>query len=189
MSLRNVTAAFVVLAATTVWAQEAPTAGAMPAAAVNSRRPIPGNRRVISPFGNSKAAGDQNAVTLHQKMLELDGTLRQMHSVAQLMHSKAASSGKESLAKENVAMWDLMLSHLDKQFEELKAAAAARDELEIRRAALYKQADEKAAAEAAKGATASQPATPGAPAQVPPAQPAAGQTAPAPASSPSNSPN
>ena len=194
MNLRNAAAVIVVLAATTVWAQGSSPVTASPTRTVTGSRPTPVGRRARSPLMPSNTA-EQTPATLHQKMLDMEGTLRQMHAVAQLMHAKAASSSKDSLAKANVDMWDLLLGHLDKQFAELKTATIARDELEARRAALYKQADEKAAAaaEAAKSSASSQPATPGAPAQgagqVPAAQPAAGQTAPSPASNPSNSPN
>ena len=169
MSLRNGTAALVVLAATALWAQSASPVTGTPA----NRKPMP-SHKVVSPFGANPATAEQNPLAMRQKMLAMEGTLRQMHAVAQTMHTKAASSSKDSLAKENVEMWDLLLSHLDNQFEELKAAASARDEFEARRAALYKQAEAKAsaAAEAAKNAPASQQPAPETPA------PAAGSNSP-----------
>ena len=86
---------------------------------------------------------------LHQRVQDMENTLNQMHGVLKEMQAKAAkSSAKDSLAKSNLEMWELLVGHLDKQLQELKIATAAREDLEARRSALYKQADAKAEAEA-----------------------------------------
>jgi len=196
MRLRNAAAATVVLAVTTVLAQGTPP---MPAPAgmppTSQRRPLPA-RKGMSPGAGNQMAGGQGLATLRQQMEEMQGTLVKMHAILNQMRAKAIKGGiKDPVAKANLDMWELMLGHLDKQFEELKAATLARADLEARRAALYKQADEKAAAEAraAQGKFADQPPTP-APASQEAGQSTAGktpagQTSPTPPASASPSPN
>ncbi len=128
----------------------------------------------------------------------MESTLTQMRLVLKKMHDKAAKSKtQDSLAKANLDMWELMVSHLDKELRELKVAMAAREDMEARRAALYKQADAKVeaeaqaarAAEAAKfAAEAPAPAGQGA-GQSPAGQTAPGQPSPPPAANNSPSPN
>jgi peptidoglycan hydrolase CwlO-like protein len=128
----------------------------------------------------------------------MESTLTQMRLVLKKMDDKAAKSKtQDSLAKANLDMWELMVSHLDKELRELKIAMAAREDMEARRAALYKQADAKveAEAQAARAAEAAKFAA-GAPApagqgagQSPAGQTAPGQPSPAPAANNSPSPN
>jgi hypothetical protein len=91
--------------------------------------------------GNLRA-GAQASVTPRQRMQEMQGTLNSMHALLKQMRAKATAAGnsKDSLAKANLEMWELMLSHLDKQFDQLRVATLARDDLEARRAAMYRQA-------------------------------------------------
>lgn len=136
--------------------------------------------------------------SLRERVQDMERTLTQMRLVLTKMHDKAAKSKtQDSLAKANLDMWELMVSHLDKELRELKDAAAAREDMEARRAALYKQADAKAEAEAqaARAAGAAKFAA-GAPApagqgagQSPAGQTAPGQPSPAPAANNSPSPN
>ena len=73
------------------------------------------------------------------------------------------------MAKANLEMWGLLLAHLDKEFHQLQVATAAREDLEARRADLYRQADAKAAKEAQDAAAAAAKGqTPAAPSTVPP---------------------
>jgi peptidoglycan hydrolase CwlO-like protein len=87
-----------------------------------------------------------------------------MHAVLKQMRSKAAS--KDPLAKANLDMWELLVGHLDKQLQELRIAMVTREDMEARRAAMYKQAEAKAdaAAQAARkmgaGKAAAAPAAP-----------------------------
>lgn len=199
MMLRSVITASMVLAATAALAQSTAPAPVAPPF-VNQRHALAGRRGLA---GN-KTAGVQTPATLSQRVQDMESTLAQMHAVLKQMQTKAAkSSAKDSLAKANLEMWELLVRHLDKQLQELKLAAAAREDMEARRAALYKQADAKAEAEAraaraAQGAgssSAGQAATPtplarGAGAEPSPAsQPAATQSSPAPPSTGSPSPN
>ena len=47
-------------------------------------------------------------------------------------------------------MWELLVGHLDQTLKEARVAAAERDDMMARRAALYRQAQAKADAEAAR---------------------------------------
>ena len=142
----------------------------------------------------------ETAAPLRQQMDDLEKTVNQMHVVLKQMQAKAAkSSVKDSLTKTNLDMWELMVGHLDKELQGLRIAVAAREEMEARRASLYRQADVKAEAEA-QAARAAQAAkfaagtpTP-APAgqgggQSPAGQTAPGQPSPTPPASNSPSPN
>jgi peptidoglycan hydrolase CwlO-like protein len=128
--------------------------------------------------------------SLHERVQDMESTLTKMHLVLTQMQDKAANSKtQDSLAKANLDMWELMVSHLDKELRELKIAMAAREDMEARRAALYKQADAKTEAEA-QAARAAEAAKFGvaAPTPAPAAQSAeqspAAQTAPAQSSTP-----
>jgi hypothetical protein len=86
-----------------------------------------------------------NAST-NQQLQETEATLDKMHLLLkQLQASAAAKATKDPATKANIEMWGLMIEQLDKQLNQLKAAAREREALEARRNALYKQADEKAA--------------------------------------------
>jgi hypothetical protein len=92
-------------------------------------------------------------------------TLNDMHALLKQMQAKnAASRSKDSVAKANLEMWELLLAHLDKEFNQLEATLA-REDFEARRAALYNQAYEKAAkeAQAANGAITGQTPPPPSP--------------------------
>jgi len=123
-------------------------------------------------------------------MQEMGATLAKMHDLLKGMRAKVSASEKDPMAKANLEMWALMLQQLDKQYEELRLASRARQDLDARRNAIYKQADEKAAATAkaaqdARAAAMRQAATA---TTNPAATPSAVQTNATPASS-STSPN
>ena len=100
------------------------------------------------PAGN-QTRGLTTPTPLRQRVHDMESALTQMHLVLKQMQDKVArSKTKDSLAKANLDMWGLMLGHLEKDLQELKIAMAAREDMEARRAALYKQADAKADAEA-----------------------------------------
>jgi predicted trehalose synthase len=129
----------VILAAATVWGQS------------STRQVTPRPKPVIA-TSNSDAiatAARVNAAA-NQHLQEMGETLDKMHALLKRM-SANTSSGKDSMAKANLEMWTLMVEQLDKQYDQLQMAARQRENMEARRAALYKQADEKAA-EAAKKA-------------------------------------
>ncbi len=128
--------------------------------------------------------------------------LSQMHVTLKQMQAKSTKSKTtDPLTKANLDMWELMIGHLDQELEQNRLELAQREDMEVRRAALYKQADAKAQAEAraamagklagqsTAAATAGQarPATPATPtpAALTPTSPTA---TPAPAS-PATSPN
>ena len=151
------------------------------------------------PAGN-QTRGLTTPTALRQRVQDMESTLAQMHLVLKQMQDKVArSKTKDSLAKANLDMWGLMVGHLEKDLQELKIAMAAREDMEARRAALYKQADAKADAEAqaaraaqaakfADGAPTAVPAGQGA-GQSPAVQAAPGQPAPAPPANNSPAPN
>lgn len=135
MMLRNSAAIVVVLAATTLWGQSAGSLAGGPKPVVATS-----NAEGVSAAARAKAAASQH-------LLEMGSTLTRMHVLLKQMHTSAA---KDSTAKANLEMWSLMVGELDKQYEQLSLAAREREEFEARRAALYKQADEKAAEAARK---------------------------------------
>ena len=194
MMLRSV-AASVVLAVTTALAQGTSPVSAPVSNPLMSQRHALAGRRGLS--SGNKTAGVQTPATLRQRVHEMEGTLASMHALLKQMHPKAAVNSKDPLAKANLQMWELMVGHLDKQLQELQIAAAAREDVEARRASMYKQADAKAAAvaQAARSSSASQALTPApAPALQGAGENAAGQTtagqsSPTPPATASPSPN
>lgn len=197
MRFRNATRAIVILAVTTAMAQGTPAAPTVPGGPEVMQRKGFASRR--GPVSN-RTRGLSTPTPLRERVHDMENTLAQMHLVLKQMQGKAAKSKtKDSLAKANLDMWELMVGHMEKELQELKIAMAAHEDMEARRAALYKQADAKAAAEAqaARAAQAAKfadeapkpaPAGPGA------GQSPAGQTAssPTPAAAPtaaSPSPN
>jgi peptidoglycan hydrolase CwlO-like protein len=120
--------------------------------------------------------------------VELGNTLTKMQALLKQMRAKT-NSAKDPVAKANLDMWTLMLDQLDKQYEQLRLSAQQREDLEARRAALYKQADEKAAGAAIRAKEATHAAAAGSSAggQTPPTPSATPSTATPPASS--SSPN
>lgn len=194
------TVAVLVIGAATVWAESASPATPSPSPTISNPRVIVPTRRAGASSAANKAE-TQTPASLHQRMLDMQGTLSGMHLVMKEMRARAAKSGaKDPAAKANLEMWELMLGHLDKQFDELRMAAAARDDVEARRAAMYKQAEAKAAAaaKAAQSQSASQPSTAGAAAPgagqntaaAPTAgAPTAGASSATPSTTPSSSPN
>ena len=155
MKLRSAAVTMVVLAATTVWSQSTQPS----TSAVGTPVPLRGTRSFGSrgAMPRMAAAGSSGAqtVTPHQRVQDMEGTLVGMHTLLKQMRAKAANSPKDPLIKENLEMWELLVGHLDKQLLDLRVAVAAHDELEARRASLYKQADDKAAAAAQAARTTS----------------------------------
>jgi hypothetical protein len=185
MILGTKVAAFLALAATTVLAQAVPPATTpvtnpqIPQ--VGSTPFRPGANYVTRNATNSaQPAAPSKAVTeLHQQVQDMEDTLAKMGKLLKQMRAKAAANPKDQVAKANLQMWDLMVGHLNKQLAELRVAVQAREDMEARRAAMYKQAYTSSGA-AAPGQNPSQAPVPGpvAPvqAQRPTAPPNAGQT-------------
>jgi hypothetical protein len=141
-----------VLAATAVLAQIA-SPGTTPGAPILNRQGLAGRR---GPVG-SKTADPQGLGAMRERVQDMETTLSQMRVVLKPMQAKAAKSkSTDPVTKANLAMWELMVGHLDKELEQLRVTLAAREDLEARRAALYRQADAKAeaAAQAARAAQA-----------------------------------
>jgi len=137
MKSGKITAAIVVLA-TAAWAQTAlPSTSGMPS---------PRRAAIATTEAESKAAQARADSAMHQRVREMGTTLSSMHALLKQMSVKNATSGtKDPIVKDNIQMWELMLKQLDKQFEQLQAAAKTREDMEARRNAMYKQAEEKAA--------------------------------------------
>jgi hypothetical protein len=144
MMLRNSAALLVVLAATTLWGQS------------SGPSPVRQQPAVATSNAGGIAAGVRAKNAANQQLQEMGSTLTKMHMLLKQMRVNAS---KDPMAKANSEMWSLMLGELDKQYEQLSVAARQREDLEARRAALYKQADEKAA-EAAKRAQEAKAAKP-----------------------------
>lgn len=148
MIFRNAARVFMVLSVTAAIAQTPSPAPTVPGGmdVMGQGRGVPGRRM---PSQAAKGSGGMQTVAPRQQMEDLEKTLNQMHVVLKQMQAKAAkSSVKDSVAKTNLDMWELMVGHLDKELQALRVAVAARDEMEARRASLYRQADAKAEAEA-----------------------------------------
>lgn len=162
MTFRSTAAAIIVLAATTAWTQSP------------SRAPIAPSSHPRTVAAESNAMGlAENTRTqsaTHQRLEDMGSTLTRMHELLKQMQAKTTAKSADSLSKANLEMWGLILGDLDKQYAQLKAASHAREELDARRASLYRQADARAAQAAknaqaagaapAAGASAAAPATP-----------------------------
>jgi hypothetical protein len=190
MKLRSAAAVVVVLAVTTVLAQESSPASEPAPAPQTIQGPLP-TRHWGKGAMVKNQAGPVTPPALEQSVQDLEGTVNKMRAVLKQMQGKNAANGKDPIAKANLEMWELLVDHLDKQLQELRQTAAARADMEVRRAAMYKQAEAKsqAAAQAARTALFSQqgPAAQGA--QSPAVKaPAASQTS-TPAPNTSSSPN
>ncbi|HKV81696.1 MAG TPA: hypothetical protein VJP02_26350 [Candidatus Sulfotelmatobacter sp.] len=139
MTLRTAAATVLVLTAMT-WAQNGSPAGSASPVALNSRKVI----ATSNAKGLAENARAQNSA--RQRMEEMGATLAKMHALLKQMQAKnSASATKDPSAKANLEMWVLMLSDMDKQYEQLRSATQAREDMEARRAAMYKQAEERAA--------------------------------------------
>lgn len=152
MMFRNAARVIVILSVTTVMAQSNPPAATVPGGtdAINRGSGL-GPRRFGS-LGAKRSTGVQGAASLRQRLEDLEGTVNRMHTILNKMQARAAkSSVKDSSAKANLDMWELMVGHMDKELENLRVALAAHEDMEARRAALYKQADQKAEAQAQAG--------------------------------------
>lgn len=150
MIFRSATRVVVVLAASVALAQSAQP-GTTPGAPILNRQGPTGRR---APVGN-KGAEPQGLAAMRERVQEMESTLSQMRLLLKQMHAK--SKATDSLAKTNLDMWELMVGNLDKELQQMRLTLAAREDLEARRAALYRQADAKAEAEA-QAARASQAA-------------------------------
>ena len=154
MSLRiRLTAAIFALAVTAAFAQENAPANAPVAAPAAAPQATPLPPMSIRRPGSAMAmgrrqAGPVNPPSLEERVQDLQATVDKMHLVLKKMQSKSAASAKDPAVKANLEMWDLMVGQLDTQLRELKQAETSRQEMEARRAAMYKQADIKAQAEA-----------------------------------------
>src|SRR5215469_12876697 len=149
----NATRVIVVLAATAAFAQNA-NPGTTPDSPLLNRQ-APAGRR--SPVGN-KAPDTPALAAIREQLSEMESTLSQMSAALKQMHVQAArNKTTDPLTKANLNMWDLMVGHMDKEVLQMRVTLAAREDLEPRRAALYKQADAKAEA-AAQAARVSQAA-------------------------------
>ena len=179
MIFRNATKVVVVLAATAAFAQSAQPGTTLGAPVLNRQ----GLTARTSPAGN-KSADPQGLAAMRERVEDMQSTLSQMRVVLRQMQTHATkSAATDSLAKANLDMWGLMVGHLDKELQQLRVTLAARQDLEARRAALYKQADARAeaAAQAARAGQAARLAqaeknTAGAPTPAAP-EPATGQSA------------
>jgi len=132
------------LAATAALAQDTPPGTTPSAPILNQHAPV-GRRGPVA----NKTPDPQGLVAFRQRFEDMQSTLSQMRVVLKQMQAKATKSKTtDSLTKANLDMWQLMVGHLDKELQQMQVTLAAREDLEARRAALYKQADAKAEAEA-----------------------------------------
>ena len=153
MIFRSAIRVVVVLAATAALAQSAQP-GTTPGAPILNPQGLTGRRGPVA----NKTADPQGLAAMRERVEDMENTLSRMRVVLRQMQAKAAkSNAPDSLSKANLDMWELMVGHLDKELQQMRVTLAAREDLEVRRAALYKQADAKAEA-AAQAARAGQAA-------------------------------
>ena len=162
MSRKVAVAITLFLAAAAAWAQSpAPSPAARPPVIAGDPN---SSGRLMSRFGRNRNSGAaEPQLASRERVQEMQNTLNDMHALLKQMQAKNASSrSKDPVAKANLEMWELLLAHLDREFNQLQATLV-REGLESRRTALYNQAYEKAAkeAQAANGAITGQ--TPPAP--------------------------
>ncbi|MBA0084665.1 MAG: hypothetical protein HRJ53_06700 [Acidobacteria bacterium Pan2503] len=152
------------LAAAAAWAQSPDPAPSPAARPPLMARDTNSTSRAVPRFGRNRNSGAAQAqLASRERVQEMQTALNDLHALLKQMQAKNASSrSKDPVAKANLEMWELLLAHLDKEFNQLQATLA-REEFEARRTALYNQAYEKAAkeAQAANGAITGQ--TPPAP--------------------------
>jgi hypothetical protein len=134
-------AVLLIVAATGVCAQTVAPAGAL--------RPVTGPQRTAvatTTDADSKRVEMRAKAAVNQRVQEMETTLTKMHLLLkQMQASPAVKNSKDPMTKANLEMWGLMLQQLDKQFDQVKMAAREREDLEARRSAMYRQAQEKAA--------------------------------------------
>ena len=185
MTFRNATGVILFLVGTGAFAQST-LPGTTASAPILNQRPALTARR--APVAN-KANDPQGLIALRQQVEDMRGVLSEMHVTLKEMQAKTAKVKTiDPVTKANLDMWALLVGHLDKELEQMRVTLAQREDMEVRRAALYKQADAKAEAQAQAaraamaGKFAGQSAEPG---QAPPVAPAT----PAPATSTPSSPD
>jgi hypothetical protein len=137
----TIAAVLLIVAATGVCAQTVAPAGAL--------RPMTGPQRTAvatTTDADSKTVEMRAKAAVNQRVQEMETTLTKMHLLLkQMQASPAVKNSKDPMTKANLEMWGLMLQQLDKQFDQVKMAAREREDLEARRSAMYRQAQEKAA--------------------------------------------
>jgi hypothetical protein len=167
MSRKVVMTITLLLAATGAWAQSpAPALSLAPTPPVISPEPNIGTS-IISTLGLNRNAGAAQAeLAPRQSLHEMESRLHGMHvQLKQMQAENVSNPSKCPTARANLEVWELLVSHLDMEFQ-LQVATAAREDVKARRAALYNQAFSKAAAEAAAaGQTPPAPSTSVAPQQ------------------------
>ena len=87
-------------------------------------------------------------VTLRQRLHDMEETPASMHGLLRQMRAKGAASSTDPLAEANLDVWETDVGHLERQLQELRIATAAREDMETRPAAMYKQVEAKADAAA-----------------------------------------
>lgn len=148
-------AAILILATTAVWSQTPSTPRAF------SHR----TSAMAVTDAESKAAAARSGSLMQQRVDEMKTTVVKMHELLKQMQTAAvANHSKDPVGNANLQMWELIVAQFDKQLAELSQAAHVREDMESRRQAMYKQAEQRAAEQALKAreATAAQIGTVGA---------------------------
>jgi len=149
MKLHRSAAALLLVGAVQVFAQTAPAPGGTAPGFTPNLPASAYSRPLRAPMAARNAgANAANPITLRQRVSEMESTVSKMHEVLEQMHNKAALS-RDSATKANLELWTQMVTHLDGELKDLKVTMALREDIEARRAAMYKQADARAQAEAA----------------------------------------
>jgi hypothetical protein len=148
-----------VLAATGAFAQSAQPGNS--SSMVMQRQSGAGKRSAVA----DRSTDPLGVSAMREHVADMESTLSKMHGVLTQMQSTAAKSKvPNSASKANLELWELMVEDLDQDLQQLRSTLAVREDMEVRRIALYKQADAKAeaaarAAQAARFAQAQKNAT------------------------------
>jgi len=126
MSRKVVMTIAMLLAAASAWAQS-PATAPCPTATPPVIAPDPNiSTSVISRFDRNRNAGAVQAqLAPRERLQEMESTLNGMHALLkQIQAENASSPSKCPIARANLEVWELLLSHLDKEFQQQVATAA-----------------------------------------------------------------
>lgn len=137
MRLRTITLGIALLSATVLWAQDtasqAPVAGSAPTlspgtAPVSRARNAFRNRTMMPAPRRALSADPAFAARLE----DMQDTLTKLHALLKQMQSQAGSSKRQTVAAENIQMWELLLGHLDRTLAQARMTAIQRSVMDQR---------------------------------------------------------
>jgi paraquat-inducible protein B len=147
MRIKNTAVAIVILSAASLFAQSVPSPA--PTASVPGGMPTMPMSRAGARRGLQRATMPTAGAMASQQMKELEDTVNKMQALLKQMQTIAAKS-KSRATQDDLRMWELLVGHLNQTLAQDRLLAVEHAEMMARREALYKQAQAKADAEAAR---------------------------------------